>query len=258
MTEIESLKRIGATAIQEKTHIAMRNIELILEEDFEKIPRIQFMGFLTIIEREFELDLSKLREAYEDTASASEERAEPEVINAQSDRKPRWPLYVAIVLLLGTALAFLYVLLPGSNEDETAGTINMEAIEQAQEALQSSAMQRAEAAAPTPLKEEPVLEIPEMREPEEVRFIPKQKIWIGMIALPDFKKVQKLTSDNVELNTSMEWLIMLGHGYVQIAEGNETHDYSDRNKLFFHYDANKTLRQIRKAEFVERNRGRTW
>jgi len=49
-------------AISTKTNIAENNIDALVAADFEKIKRVKAMGFISILEREYNADLSALRE----------------------------------------------------------------------------------------------------------------------------------------------------------------------------------------------------
>jgi len=57
-------------AVSAKTNIAEDNIEALSASEFKKINRVKTLGFISILEREYKADLSKLKEealAYYDT-----------------------------------------------------------------------------------------------------------------------------------------------------------------------------------------------
>ena len=58
----EILDENTVSAINKKTNIAEDNIVTLSNGEFEKISRVKTMGFLSILEREFHVDLSRLRE----------------------------------------------------------------------------------------------------------------------------------------------------------------------------------------------------
>ena len=60
----EDLQNLGTEKIHEKTHISRDKLELILTKSYGEIRRVQFMGFLSILEREFGIDLNGIREEY--------------------------------------------------------------------------------------------------------------------------------------------------------------------------------------------------
>ena len=58
----EILEEHTVKAISKRTNISEPNIEALIETDFEKIKRVKAMGFISIIEREYNADLSNVKE----------------------------------------------------------------------------------------------------------------------------------------------------------------------------------------------------
>ena len=59
---IKKLEKIGIKKIHEDTHIAVKYIQAILYESFEDTQKVQLLGFMSILEREYDIDLSELKE----------------------------------------------------------------------------------------------------------------------------------------------------------------------------------------------------
>ena len=77
MEEIEKLKQIGAKEIANKTHIALNKIEKILKMDFEGLrDRVTTIGLIHILEREYQIDLQKWCEEYENFLKENKEEKE--------------------------------------------------------------------------------------------------------------------------------------------------------------------------------------
>ena len=57
------LRDLGAQKIHDDTHILIRHIEDVLNERYENLTRVQFLGFISILEREYLIDLSSLKSA---------------------------------------------------------------------------------------------------------------------------------------------------------------------------------------------------
>jgi len=57
----EILENSTVGEISSKTQISENNIKALLENDFVKIKRVKTMGFITIIEREYKVDLSEFK-----------------------------------------------------------------------------------------------------------------------------------------------------------------------------------------------------
>jgi len=61
---IEKLKKIGLKEISNKTFINKENLEYLLNRNFEKLHKTQALGFIQILEREFDVDLKGLKNDY--------------------------------------------------------------------------------------------------------------------------------------------------------------------------------------------------
>ncbi len=64
MENFEQLQKLGSKEITSATHIPLAHVELILNKEFEQFKKPQFFGFLSIIEREYKIDLSGLKQEY--------------------------------------------------------------------------------------------------------------------------------------------------------------------------------------------------
>ena len=89
--------------ISKRTKISPISLRFIKNKEFEKIPRAKFMGFLKIIEKEFNVNLDELREEY-DLVKKEEKEIKIEVEKEKSNNF----LFIAIgVVLLGIGGYFL-------------------------------------------------------------------------------------------------------------------------------------------------------
>lgn len=104
--EEHSLKNIS-----KKTNISEENIENILEKKFENIDRVKTMGFLSIIEREFNADLSALRseaQSYYATYGDGDRGVVVGVpFSVEKKGKSQWLFIVVFVLLAVASWYFL-------------------------------------------------------------------------------------------------------------------------------------------------------
>ncbi len=65
MEDIEKLKKIGAKEISKHTHMALNKIQFILDSNFEELhDRTTTIGLIKILEREYNVDLQKWQEEY--------------------------------------------------------------------------------------------------------------------------------------------------------------------------------------------------
>ena len=267
MVGIEKLRDIGAHNIFEQTHIAKRFVEDILNENFASMNKIQFAGFISILEREYNLDLHEVREAYNDKFNKAEStKGEPFVISAQESEKQsvNKNLYIAGGLV---AAGILLAVLNFSNSSDDVKVPQKQVIEVKAEAvdevLDTSMIQEAKVnlnhlgntTVKTLVPKEEVTVEPVHLGKFEI--IPRSNLWIGIVDLETFKRTQKLGSVPFELASDKNWLLVMGHGYVNFEVNGEEQKFKDENKVWFVYE-NGTLSKISRSEFTEKNRGKAW
>jgi len=64
MENFEQLQELGSKNIASATHIPLAHLEMILNREFEQFKKPQFFGFVSILEREYKIDLSGLKQEY--------------------------------------------------------------------------------------------------------------------------------------------------------------------------------------------------
>ena len=253
-SSFELLKEIGSQAIYERTHISRVTIEAIIEKKFETISRVQFNGFVAIIEREFDIDLRELKIEYNlshDIEVEVEEKELAPVIKKESHLKK----YIILGTLFVSITAYFMLKDTSRNESKIGVELNNSHIELAKEKIELAK------SSSSSLKKIEVLEVSSSSSSEaliETLYIyPKSNLWIGIIDLETHKKKQYTTREVIELNASKSYIFTLGHGYVSFELGGEDFNYKDKNHIRFHYEPN-TLKKISKKEFKEYNQGKNW
>jgi len=104
----ELLEENTVQTISERTKIAEDNIEYLLNNDFGAIKKVKTLGFISILEREYSIDLSKLKEdaqAYYEKHEVEESVTIGLPIMEEKKGKPKW-LWLIVPLLLGYASWF--------------------------------------------------------------------------------------------------------------------------------------------------------
>ena len=90
--------------ISDKTKISEENLEYLLENDFGAIRKVKTLGFISILEREYHIDLSKLREdvlTYYAQHNAVESVTIVLPIMEKKKGKTKWLLWLIAPLLWG-------------------------------------------------------------------------------------------------------------------------------------------------------------
>jgi len=65
MSDIRVLEEIGLQEVSRQTHIEIKTLQYMLDKEFDKLGRINTIGFIKIISREYHLDLSEWQEEFE-------------------------------------------------------------------------------------------------------------------------------------------------------------------------------------------------
>lgn len=266
MVGIEKLRDIGANKIFEQTHIAKKFVEDILNENFASMNKIQFAGFISILEREYNLDLHELREAYNDKFNKSEsKKGEPFVVSAQEGEKTssNKNLYIAGGLIAAGVLVAVLSFSKAPDEKKIAPKQADKVTIQANDELDTITIQEAK----VNLNQLGNTTVETLKPQEEVtiepvhlgkfEIIPRSELWIGIVDLETFKRTQKLGSVPFELASDKNWLLVMGHGYVNFEVNGEEQKFKDENKVWFAYE-NGTLQKLTRSEFKEKNRGKAW
>jgi len=257
----EHLQRLGAQKIYETTHIARHNVEFILVKAFDKVNKVQFFGFLSILEREYSIDLSDLKAQYQAFDSEHKPATSdiPELLPTHDmDIKKRpWRLIIGVLFILFFIIMFYknYTDRP----DLAPKEINNTAINKAKDNLKIVPVQEIEVM-PIHVEEEVLNEPSIVAEPiikSHFKIVPKGKLWFGVIDLETMKKEQHIITRGYTLNPEKNWLLVFGHGNLKLENGDEVLDFKNQNKLWFVYE-NGVVTQINRREFKARNRGKNW
>ncbi len=265
MTGLDKLQEIGAHKIYEQTHIAKKFVEDILREDFSRMNKIQFSGFISILEREYNVDLHALIEAYNlfhNNSNSNED--EPFVISEQTKTEGKSNskgLYIVIGLLI-VGLVFL-VFNPSEEEKVEEPKIEKTPEAKVEQELNNTTIEEAKATLThlgnTTIETKELQSAASVEPVHTTKFeiIPRSKLWIGIVDLETFKRSQRLSSEPFELDADKEWLLVMGHGYVNFEVNEVEHKFTDENKVWFAYE-NGTLSKLTRSQFKEKNRGKAW
>jgi hypothetical protein len=233
--------------INKKTRISPISLRFIKNREFEKIPRVKFLGFVKIIEKEFKVDLSELIEEYnqrtghlQDKDVSADEKAELK----EPKKQNTLILFVLAVVLFSLGAYLLYnkynskhipnavtknAYTPG--EENISGESNQTSVEKDSNSSPKTFSQTFK----TPLPATNSQPAPTLKNPEktvvhqskqttgtnEIKIIPNEKVWFRAVNLDSNKTVQYLTSTPKILNGS-DWYIKFGHGNITISYGNQT------------------------------------
>lgn len=291
--ELEKLKEIGAQKISEKTHIARSHIQAVIHESFEDLKKIQFLGFVSILEREYKMDLSELRAHGLEYFSDEKYSLKQDMFKAPKDKQRSFSV-ISFFILVIVAIAIYYGytsreniqtdissveaisiktpeannsdMIVDENGEEEAAEIEVSDAEENQTVESASEINSSEQesvleekaiekSAPVVLKEEKLQENSTTQ--LSLKLVTTQRLWVGYIDANTYKKGQKLIDKELSLDPSKSWLLSLGHGNVTVYVNGEETEFHSPKHLYLFYKDNK-LQQVNYIKFKELNRGRLW
>lgn len=279
---LKVLRDIGAQTIHNETHISREYVQAIIHETFDGLQSVQFMGFVSILERDYKVDLSELKaKAKIHFQDENEKLEKSEQIFVSPTKKTS---YTKIYMFLGIVLflSFMYV----SSIAPELGQLNDIKIEK--EVKDSGIL---------PMLEEKVLvvekidsnetntsiagvveeKIPEVTdanttlkelattimleestsEGRSLKILPKRKIWAGYINIETNQKYQKVFREEFALDVTKDWLLLFGTGTVKLEVNGENVKFSSDQNMRFKY-INGVFTKITVTEFKSLNKGRKW
>jgi cytoskeletal protein RodZ len=226
MNAKEFFEKHSIEEISKKTKISPISLRYIRNKEFDKLPRVKFVGFVKLMEREFKVDLSELIEEYDDfqnpkkekTKKQKEEKKELKNEN-DSNKKPQKDkslliVLIAILCILGAYLIYLY-LHSKNSFDITPPPQKIQKNFPKRKDSNETNQTETNSSAKIPVKETNTTNI------KSITIIPHQLLWFKAVNLDNNKTFEFLTSHEKTLPGS-DYYLKLGHG-------NETIIYGDLN-----------------------------
>lgn len=275
---LTKLKGIGAQKIHEQTHIATHHAQALLYGSFEDMTKIQFTGFISILEREYNVELDELRQEGEEYYSQDNptQKKDKKVFVTPKRNKSYTLVYLAVVAII-FVIAILFSMDRTSSVSPAVKTdvLDNKAIEDAKENIKISDPDVVFEVVDenTSIDENLTLDenltnaeinasIEEIVEPEVIlvksfKVIAQKKLWLGYMNLKTKQKKQKIFTGEFDLDPQKDWLLSLGHGYVDVdIDGEITEFKSKYNIKLLYKDANIT--KISFKEYKVINEGSKW
>jgi hypothetical protein len=263
----DKLKNIGIQKIHENTHISRVHIEAILSEDFSDMHKVQLLGFVSILEREYHLDLSELKDNaltyFEELHAGEEENRKVFVVPKR--KKNLTPIYISVAIIIFAIIVFISM--NSNSDDQKVKEFDNQIIEKVSQDIDNIKADEniSEAVVDENLStvEEEVQEVtPEIKqepknEVKSLKIEPKVRVWLGYIDLENYKRHQKTFKDTLELDPSKDWLLAFGHGHLNIEVDGVIKKYKSKRNIRFSY-INGELKEISLEEFKTLNKGNRW
>jgi len=278
---LNKLKLIGAKKIYETTHISRQHVQAILHESFEDISKIQFVGFISILEREYNIKLDDLKSkglAYFSESPQNSSRSKTVFVEPKRE-KSYTKLYILIVVAMFvgvTVFSFFPSKMIGKNFN--VKELNNNSINSAKKIMvetnnsiedtnitnvsisDKNISIKDENITKSVVVDKPV----EVVEPKIEKVVshslvikPKNKVWMGYINIKTYKKHQTVFKNKFTFDTKKDWIIVFGHGHINVVVDGKLESFNTKSNLRFLYKDGK-LTKIDLTEFQRLNRGKTW
>lgn len=283
MDALQKLKEIGVEKIREKTNLDAGKIEDILEKRFEKIAPVRAKGFIQVLQKSFDLDLSSWLEEYYQSQKVEEKSEKRSEISTTKNNTLFWIACASVLVLGGGLLYWIYVKshdlktapkqesqpqeviveevieVTPAQEIQTTQTPQNTQISQdtqtPQQEIQSEEVQVAQKA----IEEYGESVFPNIAFNEEnILFITAESpLWVGIINLDTKKRVAK-TKKEFEIPLDKQLLINIARGGFNASLDDEEKFFNTYKPVYLIHTIKGGLKQISKEEFMSLNGGVEW
>ncbi|MEJ2497201.1 MAG: hypothetical protein P8Y43_06975 [Sulfurovaceae bacterium] len=272
------LEENSTESISKKTNISADNLKRLFERDFSAFKKVQALGFISILERDYGLDLSALKQECKDYFIDDEEDVTISVYQAKPKPKGRWLFFVLLLFLLGAVASLMiydYTVQSKKNggqmfltqemvlgevnasenipEDMVAnGTISKDEFKEVKdESLAfgdngsveaSDADQENNSSATASSK---------------IILTPKYKLWFGIYDMTSGKSSHQIIKAPFEFGLDRNLLIATSRAAFSIGAGDTTTGYKDFKEHYFMIKNGK-ISEIKREEFRALNGPKKW
>ncbi len=271
ITTFEDLQELGCSSIHESTHIARSKIDQILSKSFGDMNRVQFMGFISILEREYHINLDELRAEFDEYLDFHPDitiTKKSVILQAQSNSKKWWAIGILVVIVVLIVIAGKTQSSLGSSPQEEVLQLNSASVEVV-EVNNTVAMDvNVSDGNTTEANITNMAIIPDVNQSEPTKssgidlgkittITPVNKVWMGMMDVKTGVKTQKVTDQPIKIDTTKETLFIFGHGRLILENLDKNITIDERNTVWFSYEKGK-LYQLNHTQFRSKNRGANW
>ncbi|MDD5717251.1 MAG: hypothetical protein PHW64_05550 [Sulfuricurvum sp.] len=261
----EELQTLGIEKIHERTHISRDKLERVLNKSFEEIGKVQFMGYISILEREYGLDLTEIKQEYstyhQHTPKPGKEKASS-ILQSPTNSKTKWVIGGALFILMLMAGGYLLQNRMSVAPGDDVIKLPIPSIKIADDANDSLIIDTNESnttSVETGIQnqESDLNGTQPLLLGKELVIHPTYKVWYGMINMATGERIQNITSEPIRIDITKDWLIFLGHGRVEVESSAGKTLFKEKETIRFICEKG-VLRQITRDEFIERNGGKNW
>jgi hypothetical protein len=276
ITTFEDLQELGCSSIHENTHIARSKVDQILTKSFGDMNRVQFMGFISILEREYHLNLDEIRNEYDEYINFHPDIAMSKksvILQAQSHSKKWWAIGILVFIVVLIVMTSKTQNSLGLSPNEDVIQLSSAAVEvvetnvtteEASLEMNASDTNTTDANITTPS----TLMVTDTNQSDLTKnsgvdlgkittIIPVAKVWMGMMDSKTGVKTQKVTDQPIRLDSTKDTLFIFGHGRLMMLGLDKNITLQERNTAWFYSEKGK-LYQLTHEQFRTKNKGTSW
>jgi len=281
------IEKYGLKEISKTTKISEENIERLVRKDFAALKRAKALGFLSILGREYGLDLQNLKEEAEKYYVQHEEETKYVHQKPMLEEERSKSILIPLIILGLLAYATWYFLtqfdrkhlsqylpfaehtakMPKVDSDaEVAKSLKIEnAVTQPKtHSVASSSKQSAEQMQPedtqvevmesdigtvqTPSKDTTVK--PEVIKSQNITIIPEQRLWFGLIDMDSRARKHYTIAEPFAIDVGKKrWLVATSSAPFSLKTATQTIGFNDAREHYLQLDKNG-VKRLSKKEYI--------
>ncbi|MEJ2489233.1 MAG: hypothetical protein P8Y50_05470 [Sulfurovaceae bacterium] len=272
------LEENSTESISKKTNISVDNLKRLFERDFSAFKKVQALGFISILERDYGLDLSALKQECKDYFIDDEEDVTISVYQAKPKPKGRWLFFVLLLFLLGAVASLMiydYTVQSKKNggqmfltqemvlgevnasenipEDMVAnGTISKDEFKEVKDESLAFGDNGSVEASDADQENNSSATVS-----SKIILTPKYKLWFGIYDMTSGKSSHQIIKAPFEFALDRNLLIATSRAAFSIGAGDTTTGYKDFKEHYFMIKDGK-FSEIKKEEFRALNGPKKW
>lgn len=148
MNDINTLEELGLLEVSRKTHIEVEYLQYMIDKDFEKLNRVNTLGFVKILSREYQIDLTSWVNEFEAYWNENRKTDKKEIYfaNKNTSRDPdtkrrKIPIFPFLIIIILIYLGWHFNIVDYlkkinfSEKNETTQYSSMAVVEEAEDNL---------------------------------------------------------------------------------------------------------------------------
>ena len=287
----EILEENSVKTISQKTKILESNLEALLAGKFDALQKTKALGFIAIIEREYNADLSAMRDEALEYYSLNKEDRSYRTRNYYLDEEKKGKSKLLILVVLGLLIYASWYFLTQFDKKNLSGLIPFIDEKTIENFINSEEINTTDTAADLSIakvtvKEVEVAPVSKKEKEEEVAsvnvsalveslvdesseteivntlqsisIVPVNKLWFGLVNTEN-KEREHFSIDKAHALDVGEksWLVATSSAPFSLVQGDKTEDFTDAKEHYFKIDKNGIV-ILSKSEYVEQGGWHQW